>query len=143
MVVSLQRTVRRALVARLKADSGVIGLVPASSIHARVKVPWPLIKLSSPVTQRLRASCVNGAFVTWDIHAFAGPKKSGDQVVMYAEDHASEIGGAIEVCLADNRIDLEGGPRAKIQLSDIRLLEDGDQDSYHWFAQVNARVLAE
>lgn len=143
MAVGLQRIVRRALLAKLKADSGITALVPIASINPVGAPSWPFIRLRSPVTRRLRAACVNGGIVSWDVHAFADPRKVDDQVVATAEDHASEIGAAIETCLADNRIALEGGAIAKIELSDIRLLEDGDPDSFHWFCQCNARVLAE
>jgi hypothetical protein len=52
------------------------------------------------------------------------------------------IGAAIEAAIGDRWLDIEGGGRARIRLSDIRLAEDGDQDHYHYFAQINARVLA-
>jgi hypothetical protein len=90
----------------------------------------------------LRAACVNGGLVSVDVHAFARARVSGGQVVETAEDHASRIGAAIEAALADNRITLEGGPTANIELGDIRLLQDQEPDAFHWFAQLNARVLA-
>jgi len=141
MAVGLQRLVRRALLTRLKADAGLIALVPKASINPDGTPAWPFIKLHAPVTQRLRSSCVNGGLVSWDIHAFA--RKRTGASPMTAEDHASLIGAEIERVLADNWLDLEGGGRARVRLSDIRLLEDGTPDAFHWFAQVNARVLAE
>lgn len=143
MAVGLQKLVRRALLTLLKADSGITALVPAAQINPDDETDGPIIKLHAPTTQRLRASCVVGGVVTWDIHGFAGPRVSSGAEVETAEDHAGSIGAAIETCLADNRIALEGGGEARITLSDIRLLPDGDTDRFHWFAQVNARVLAE
>lgn len=148
MATGLQRLVRRAVLARLKADAGLTALVPAASIYPQA-VPnepvWPFVKLGPTGTLRLRASCVNGGLVTVDVHAFARARVSGGAVAETAEDHASRIGAAIEAALADNRITLEGdapAPIARIELSDIRLLQDQEPDAFHWFAQLNARVLA-
>lgn len=142
MAVGLQRIVRRALLTRLKADAALTALVPATSINPLGPPVWPFIELAAPVTQRLRATGVIGGIVTWDIHAFARARKEGDSAVESAEDHAGRIGAAIETALFDNRLALEGGGVARVRLSDIRLLEDGSPDAFHWFAQVNARVLA-
>lgn len=137
MATGIQRTVRRALLTRLKADAALVALVPKAQINPLDEPTWPHIRLRSPVTQRLRATGVNAGVVVWDIHAFARAKPDAT-----AEDHAGLIGAAIEMALADNRIPLEGGGTAKIELSDIRLLEDETPDAFHWFAQVNCRVLA-
>ncbi len=142
MAVGLQALVRVALMERLKSDSAVTDLVPVGQINEDDNSTWPLIKLRAPVTQRLRATCVNGGLVTWDLHVFAGPRKEGTSIADRAEDHAGAIGAAVETCLADNHLTLENGADARISLSDIRLLEDGDIDLYHWFCQVNCRVLA-
>ena len=48
----------------------------------------------------------------------------------------------IEAALTDNRIALEGGGTVRIEVTDMRLLEDDTPDAYHWFAQVNWRALA-
>jgi hypothetical protein len=144
MATGLQRRVRRAVLARLKADSALTALVPAASIYPQAarEPEWPFIKLGPPVTLRLRAAGVNGGLVTLDVHAFARARLTNGVEVETAEDHTSRIGAAIEAALADNRIDLEGGAVAKIELSDIRLLQDSEPEAFHWFAQVNARVLA-
>lgn len=145
MATGLQRLVRRAVLQRLKADTALTALVPADSIYPQAipsEPTWPFIKLGPTGTLRLRAACVNGGLVSVDVHAFARARVSGGQVVETAEDHASRIGAAIEAALADNRITLEGGPTANIELGDIRLLQDQEPDAFHWFAQLNARVLA-
>jgi hypothetical protein len=130
---------------RLKADAALTALVPAASIYPQA-VPgeplWPFIKLGPTGTLRLRAACVNGGLVTVDIHAFARARVSGGATVETAEDHASRIGAAIEAALSDRHLTLEGGADAHIELGDIRLLQDSEPDAFHWFAQLNARVLA-
>jgi hypothetical protein len=142
MAVGLQKAVRRGILPLLKADGELTALVPSDSINSAGPAAWPFITLRAPATRPLKAACVNGGLVTWDIHAFAGPRRSGGQDVETAEDHAGSIGAHIERVLADQWIELEGGARARLRLSDIRLLEDGDVDHFHWFAQINARVLA-
>lgn len=138
----LQRLVRRAILPVLKTDSALTALVPSDSINPSGTPTWPFIILRSPVTQRLKAACVNGGQGSWDIHAFAGPRKSGTTVLETAEDHAGRIGAAIETALADQWLDLPDGAKVRIRLSDIRLLQDGDENAYHWFAQINWRALA-
>jgi hypothetical protein len=142
MAVGLQRLVRRALLTRAKNDAALTALIPAASINPTGTPDWPFIVLRSPVTQRLKAACLNGGQGSWDVHAFAGPRLSGGAVVETAEDHAGVIGAAIEAAFADNWLSLEGGGKVRIRLNDIRLLQDGDPDHYHWFAQVNWRALA-
>ncbi|MCA8906002.1 MAG: DUF3168 domain-containing protein [Hyphomonas sp.] len=130
------------LLEMLKADSDLTALVPAASINPDGEPSWPFIRLRSPVSRRLRATGVNGGLVAWDVHAFAGARKSGGSTLETAEDHAGRIGGAIEAVLADNWVTLEDGSICHIEISDAQLLEDGDPDHFHYFAQVNARVLA-
>lgn len=142
MAVGLQRIVRRALLGKLKADTGLIALVPASSINPGGIPGFPFVTLSSPVTRRRRATGTNAGDVVWDIHAFAGPKLVDGAMTMTAEDHASAIGAAIETALADTHLALEGGGNARVRLGDIRLLPDESPDAFHWFAQVNSRVVA-
>lgn len=142
MTPAKQRLVRRAVLARLKADEALTALVAATSINP-VGVPaMPFIKLSAPVERPFQAAGVDGAIVSWDIHAFAGPRDEAGAVVETAEDHAGSIGAAVQTALFNDWLALEGGGKARLSLSDIRLLPDGGTEAYHWFAQINARVLA-
>lgn len=148
MATGLQRLVRRAVLAKLKTDTGLTALVPAASmfgqaIPASVGEPeWPFIKLGPTGTLRLRAARVNGGTVSVDVHAFARDRQVGGVTVETAEDHASRIGDAIETALADQHLVLDGNEDAAISLSDIRLMQDQEPDAFHWLAQLNARVLA-
>ena len=144
MATNLQRAVRRAILAKLKADTGLTDLVPAASIRSQGEEDepvWPHILLAAPVTRPFRASCTRGGTVALDIHAFARARKADDAVVETAEDHAGRIGGAIERILNWNRLTLDTGT-ASTSLSDIRLIPDAEPGAFHWFAQINARVLA-
>jgi hypothetical protein len=103
--------------------------------------------IETPRTLRLRQSCVRGALVNFDVHAFAGPREEDDGfgTIVVAEtgyDHVSAIGAAIETAFADNRITLESGAVCKLEFSDTQLLKDETPDHWHWFGQLNCRVLA-
>lgn len=146
MAKGLQRLLRRAVLAKLKAETQLTALVPASSIYGQAVPsarPWPFIKLGPPLTLRLRQSCVDGGTITMDVHAFAYARKSGSQTVETAEDHASRIGERIEAALNDNRIELDTGITARIRLSDMQLLQDDEPEAFHYLAQITARVLAQ
>lgn len=142
MATAVQMLMRKAVLTRLKNDAALLALVPKAQIDPQGEPTWPFVTIESPTTQRLRMACVNGGRVTFDLHAFAAARLDGGAEVETARDHAGRIGGEIERVLADNRLTLIGGEIAKVALSDIRLLPDGDPDRYHWFAQLNARVLA-
>ena len=138
----LQRLARRALLTRAKANTALIALVPAASIAPDGEPTWPFMLIEAPRTLRLRASCVRGATVSFDVHAFAGPRVVAGATVETAYDHASRIGSAIETALADNVLTLEGGAKCHISFSDAQMLRDDEPDAWHWFAQINCRVLA-
>lgn len=140
---SLQRLARRALLTRANADAGLTALVPASHIAPDGTPGWPIVLIESPRTLRLRASCVRGARVSFDIHAFAGPRVVSGATVETGYDHVSRIAEAIETVFADNHLTLENGADCKIEFSDTQFLKDGEPDAWHWIGQLNCRVLSE
>lgn len=137
---------RRAILARLKANSGVTDLVAAASIYGQDTGPnatMPFIRTGAAITRRLKASGVNGGTISLDIHAFARARESGGQVVETAEDHCGRIGGAIEAALEDVHVALSDGSDARITLSDAQFMRDADDPAaFHWFCQLDVRVLA-
>lgn len=140
---ALQRLARRALLTRAKADTDLTDLVPAASIDPDGEVAWPKIMIESPRTLRLRAACVRGARVSFDVHAFAGPRYAAGALVETGYDHASRIGAQIETTFADNVLTLEGGATCRIEFSDVQMMKDDEPDAWHWFGQLNCRVLSE
>ena len=134
--------VRKSLLARLKNSAELTALVDRASIDPHGEPDWPFVLIESPVMQRLRMSGVDGGSISFDVHAFAGNREDGGAVVEDARDHAGRIGEAIEIALDDNWLTIGDDVRMRIRLSDIRLLPDDEPESYHWFAQINCRVLA-
>ena len=139
----LQRQVKRELLTRLKADAALTALVPDASVDPDGEPQWPFILVASPRTSRLRLSCVLGATVRFDVHAFAGPRMVAGAEVETGEDHVARIGAAIEALFAENNLTLPDGATCRTTFSDAQTLPDGEPDHWHWFAQLNCRVLAE
>lgn len=142
----LQRLVRRDVLAKLKANAGVLALVSATSIHTQdpgAEPAWPFIKTGSPQSLPLRASCVDGATVNFGIHAFSRGRRTGAALVETAEDHAGRIGAAIEAAVDRARSDLPGVGHVSYRLADMLLMVDGaEPGAFHYSCTVRARVLA-
>lgn len=139
---SLQREARRALLERAKADTGLTALVPAASISPDGTPTWPFILIDEPTTRKIRAACVRGATVTFDVHAFAKPRYQDGLEVETAYDFVSRIGDAIETVFADNNLALENGANCRIRLSDTQIFKDDEPNARHYVSQINCRVLS-
>lgn len=142
MATGLQRLVRRAILARLKANSPLTALVPSALINPAGEPVWPFIILRSPVSRPLRAASLRGQEGSYDIHGFARAREVDGAEVETGEDHAGRIGAAIEACLEPNRLALEDGSVVRISLTDMRLLPDESPSDWHYFCQLNWRALA-
>ena len=134
---ALQRSARRTLLARAKNHAGLTALVPAASIDPRGTVTWPIVLIEAPTLTGRFVSCARGADVSFDVHAFAGPVGA----TMTGYDHICAIGEQIDTVFARNTITLEDGSQCSLSFSDGRILKDGQPDHWHWFAQLNCRVL--
>ena len=134
---------RHALIARARGNAGLTALVPAASIEP-VGVPtWPHILFRTPTAARLNAACVRGAAITYDVHAFARAKLDGTGAeTQTGHDHTLAIASAIETVFADNLLTLSNGAKCRIRFSDTQLLQDEAPDDWHWFGQLNCRVLS-
>lgn len=138
---ALQRHARREILTRAKNAAALIALVPKVNIDPDGVKPWPIIMVEAPTMVPRRKSCAIGADVSFDVHAFAGPKMTGSSVAMTGYDHISAIGEQIDTVLAPNNIVLEDGSHCKLSFSDVRILKDVDPDHWHWFGQLNCKVL--
>lgn len=144
----LQRHVRRDVLALLKADAGVLALIPATSIHTQAPLTepvWPFIKTQAPQTLPLRADCVDGATVNFGLSAFSRGRKDGaGALIETAEDHAGRIGEAIELAIDKAKSDLPGIGTVVYRVADMLLSLDGaEPGAFHYSCTVRARVLAE
>ena len=138
--------VRRAILTALKADTAVIALVPAASIHPQSPLQepsWPFIKYGAPAGLPVRASCVDGSEIDVAVHSFAKPRYSGKAMIETAEDHCSRIGAAVLGAIDAHRLPLQTGESARVRTTGWQLLQDGDEaDAYHHVANFRVRVLA-
>lgn len=131
----------------LKASNDLTALIPSASILiASGKTPaLPFVRLgpqARPANIRA-AGAMRSGLITFSVHAFAGPGMQGQAVIETAERRAARVGNLIDDILKPARYTLTGGTVIRIALSDQQLLPDNDVDRWQWFAQVNARMLAE
>lgn len=138
----LQRLARRALLTALKNSDTLTALVLADAIDPDGEPVWPFILIESPRTLKLRATCVRGASVSFDLHAFAGPRQVAGQTVETGYDHVSRIGSAVEGAIDEARLTLENDAICAVRFSDTQYLKDGEPDAWHFVTQVNCRVLS-
>lgn len=145
MAGDLIREVRRATLAHLKAQQGVVELVKPSSIYPSTtprEPEWPFVRWDAPQSIPLGGGCFSGATVTFLVHAFARDRYEGPSLVEDGEDHASRIGSALKTALHNRRVPVADGS-ARLEVRSARLLRDGDEEgAYHAVLSVEARVLA-
>lgn len=146
MAGDLIRETRRAVLAALKANAGVTVLVPATRIYPQTQPAnsaWPFIRWDGPSSLPIEAACVAGATVTFYLHAFAKPRKSGEAVLETAEDHASRILSAAILALRNKRLPVDGGLSALMRYRSAQLMIDtAEADAFHALATFDARILA-
>lgn len=133
---ALQRQARRTLLIRAKNHAGLLALVPKDNIDPDGRPEWPIVLIEAPRALPRRMSCAKGADVSFDVHAFA---RLTDAMSGY--DHISAIGEQVETAFAPNVLTLEDGSQCRLSFSDVRILKDQDPDDWHWFGQLNCRVL--
>lgn len=145
-ITPVQRLARRALLARLKADSDLTGLVPVDRIYGQT-VPrepvWPFTKFGPPSTigrVRIPGCVTKGRLITFPFHAFARNRIVSGASVETAESHASRIGEAMEGSLDGKRWTLDDGQIIHTDISDMQLMPDGEPTAFHYFGQINVKL---
>jgi hypothetical protein len=123
----------------------LVAIVPATRIYSQ-QVPaipeWPFIKLGPSTSAPIRASCTDGASVSFSVHGFAKPRLVGRNEVETAEDHASRIGENIKNALEGKGVDIPGA-HIGFRLNELQLLQDGGEASaFHFYGVITARVIA-
>lgn len=146
MAGDLIREVRRAVLIHGKNDPGLELLVPPAQQHPST-VPanpvWPFTRFDAAQSVPLDMSCVEGATVTFLLHAFARDRLDGLEVVETAEDHAARIASAMKLAYHNRRLPLESDVTALIRVRSVRLMIDGGEaGAYHAIVSCEARVLA-
>lgn len=140
----LIREIRRTVLAQMKANSGLVALVDPDDIYpstVRAAHGWPFVRWDGPASVPIEASGINGAEVTFMVHAFAKARLSSGSIVETAEDHCSRITSAIAACLHRSRIIVGGaGGEAMLRVASVRSMMDGaEKDSWHGIVNVVAR----
>lgn len=147
MANDLTLPIRRACLAELKGDAGLLALVPAAQMYPQTTAPapeWPFTRMGAPSGLPIRAGCVDGNEGSFAVHGFAKPRYDGSGgMVETAEDHAARIGGAIASALDRKRLTLDGNQSARVTWTGSQLLQDPEEaDAYHTVQNFRVRVLA-
>lgn len=143
----LIRPVRRAVLARLKADAALTALVPAAAFFpgtTPAERPWPFGRMDGFSSTPLDGFCMAGATVSFLVHFFARGREQGGVEIETAEDHASRIGSAAKLALHNRRLAIDGGGSALVRVRSSRLLQDAEEGgAYHCVLACEARALAD
>lgn len=127
---------RRGIIAYLKANVGLVALVPASHIYGEqppAKPTWPFIRFGLANVTMGRFNCYSGGDHGFAIHAFSmGP----------GTDEIYRIRAAIISAMDDASIPLDGDAGVTLLRHDIsNLIRDTDEaDAYHDIHQFKASV---
>lgn len=141
--MDLTTELRRATLISLKADAGVTGLVPATSIFgqtAPASPAWPFIKAGTPIDGPADASCQRGESIRWTIHVFAGDRIVDGSRAETAEDHCGRIMAAVKANLHRTQLTFTEGKATLRYINSQRML-DGDADKYHGIIEFRAKVV--
>lgn len=142
------RQVRRAVLTALKADSGVLALIPAGSIYPST-VPdsrtFPFTRYGVPSATPFRASGLDSSSLRPTIHAFTKPLYVGGvptgAILASAESQAEDMAAAIKVALDDRVLALEGGMKATLTWLGSTCLQDPtEKDGWHAVVNFGADV---
>lgn len=147
MANDLRRPIRRACLARLKADVRLTAIVSAANLYPQTtppNVPWPFGKMGVINVFPVRAACVDGVTGIFAFHGFAKARYDGSgAMIETAEDHADRIAAAIAKALDRQALDLETGQRVKVLWTGSPVMQDGDEaDAYHAVVNFSLRALA-
>lgn len=115
---------RRAIIAKLKADLTVAGIVGTRVKDAVEQNPtWPFIRYGLPVSRPYGTSCGDGSEHDVTLHAFArGP----------GTDSITALTRAIVACLDDADLTVTGvAKNYGVDWIDTRVMPDGDEPNDH------------
>ena len=119
--------VRRVVLPRLKTDAELLALVPVASIHPQ-ETPalptFPFVRYGAPSLLPVRAIGMDGADVSFAVHAFSKGRVAGGKLVETAEDHAARIGAAIAKALDAAILTAGGVGQVKVRWRGSQLLQD-------------------
>jgi hypothetical protein len=125
---------RKALVALLRANAGVVGLVPAARIYGerpKDKDPvWPYILIGVVIAGPHSPSGVNGSDASLAIHCFApGP----------TADAAYRINKAVVAAVDEKRLDLGGVAIPRVAVASTQVIPDaGSPKDWHGLVNISA-----
>lgn len=129
--------IRKATVARLKANAGVIAIVPAVRVFGprviQKNLVWPFMRVGVSIASPMLASCLDGETIRFAVHGFS---KAND------EGEAANINAAVKNSLDGATLSLSDGGRAILTWTGAQIMEDGSEaDAWHGFSSYEAAYL--
>lgn len=136
-------SLRQAVVRRLRANADLIAIVPAERNYGMRSPPdpaWPFTRYGSPDSQPLRAQCLDGATISFTIHAFS---RTPDSTAIFFEDECATINAAASRALdgATLALDAPTGAKAHVRWIGSQIVPDAAEASaWHGINRFEARV---
>lgn len=125
---------RRAVLKALKADAGVVAIIPAGSLYPSV-VPtartFPFGRYGAPQTTPFRLSGLSASSHRFTYHTFVNSLPTRT-----AEDRAYDVANSIQEALEGRNLPLEGGMHATVSWLGSNCLIDRDEPT-NWHAVIN------
>ena len=132
----LPKAARTELVGLLKANAGVVALIPALRLYGPeppATPVWPWGYVASPIEGPFVAACMDGSSLSVTVHGFA--KGPGD-------DAASAIGNAFKRALNGREIVLDTA-QAIVEWQQTQTIRDSaEAGSYHVICRFNVDISA-
>jgi|SRR3990172_1161176 len=134
---------RQAILLAMKANAGIIGLVPAARIFPAFVpgVPiFPFMRMGPPAAVPFSASCLNGQSLLIAIHCWA---KGGDENAAAINKAVMALFGGASDRDSGYALDIGAGAEAYLYISGAQILQDPDETSaYHGIVDCQIDVLA-
>lgn len=125
--------------AALKADAGLIAIVPAGSIYPQTvpaSAAYPFIKLGETITTPQFIDGNDGSSLSAAVHVFTKLKKgSVPDPRLQAQQVNAEV---VRVLNAMEGIDIGDGLTLDVFPRLAQVMQDGDADAYHGFVTFDA-----
>jgi len=144
MAIDSTIPIRRGVLALMKADARLVGIVPAERLYPQTtpgKVIFPFVRMGAPLAVPTRGACFDGTDTTFAVHGFTKYRLEGTRRVETAEDYAGRLGSAIASALDQRIITLANGT-ARIQWTGGQLLMDpAEAGCFHTLQNFRVRAL--
>lgn len=129
-----------AILRALKADAGLVALVPASRIYQQKtpnKPPRPFVKLGAPIVTPRKVDGGDAADIDIAVHCFVAKSTAIPDPRAFSMDVASHI---LRVLDRLDEVDLGQGMALAVYVGQAQTMQEDDADHWHSFVTVRAEA---